>query len=389
MPWIDPIWTFLALAGAAIWLIILALPWQPWRTRERLEARAATEGKDLGAVTVLIPARNEAETIGRTLQALGRQGPNLQVIVVDDQSDDGTVEAARAAAPAGCDLEVVAGGPLPPGWAGKLWALEQGRAKVETPLVLLLDADIELAPGMLPTLVEVKVAKGADFLSLMAELRMASVWERLLMPAFVYFFKLLYPFHLSNGRTRFVAAAAGGCILTERATLDAIGGFTALKDAVIDDCALARLVKARGGRTWIGLSRSVLSMRRYETLDAIWQMVARSAYTQLNYSPLLLLGCTVVLLVACWLPLIAVVGAPVIAAKLIGALGLCAMILGYAPTLAYYRRSLAWALTMPLIGTLYLAMTWGSALRYWQGRRTQWKGRIYSRDLDARDVTTD
>lgn len=386
MPWIDPVWTFVAAAGAAIWLIILLLPWQPWRTRERLDARADAEGADLGNVTVLIPARNEAETIGQTLTALGRQGPSLRIIVVDDQSDDGTAEAARGAAPAGCNLQIVPGAPLPAGWAGKLWALEQGRLRVETPLVLLLDADIAPAPGLIPTLTEAKAQRNVAFLSLMAELRMASLWERLLMPAFVYFFRLLYPFHLSNGRTRLVAAAAGGCILTERALLEEVGGFGALKDAVIDDCALARAVKARGKRTWIGLSHSVVSLRRYDTLGAIWQMVARSAYTQLRYSLALLLLCTLVFTLACWLPVVVLVAAPVVGAKLIAAAGLVFMIVGYAPTLGYYRRTLAWALAMPLIGTLYLAMTWSSAIRYWRGRRTQWKGRIYGRDLDVRDA---
>lgn len=384
----DPLWSSLALAGAVVWLGILALPWQPWRTRERLEAGAKTIEMDLSGVTVLIPARDEAEVIGQTLAALGRQGPGLRIVLVDDRSGDGTAAAARLAAPAGCHLEIVAGAPLARGWAGKLWALEQGLRRVKTPLVLLLDADIELAPGLVPSLLAAKQEKGVALLSLMVELRMRGFWEALLMPAFVYFFKLLYPFRLANAKTRWVAAAAGGCILLEREALAEIGGFAALKGAIIDDCALARRVKASGRRTWIGLSHSAKSLRVYGGLGAVWQMVARSAYTQLRYSLALLLLCTLIFVVACWLPLLVLAVAPMLGAKLIAAAALAAMIAGYLPTLFYYRRSPLWALAMPAIGTLYLAMTWGSAIAFWRGRRTQWKGRTYTKDLDSSDATT-
>ncbi len=175
-----------------MWLGILILPWQPWRIRERFDAKDwAAEIPDLGEVTVVIPARNESQFIGDALAALGQQGTGLTIILIDDRSEDGTAEVARRAVPENCYLEIIDGTPLPPGWAGKMWAMEQGLQQVKTPLVLLLDADIELAPGALPALIAAKQAKGVAFLSLMVALDMRGFWQALLMPAFVYFFKLL------------------------------------------------------------------------------------------------------------------------------------------------------------------------------------------------------
>ena len=382
MPLFDPTWTILAAAGAAIWLAILLLPWQPWRVRENLDAdpSLAHGEADLSDVTVLIPARNEADVICKTIAALAEQGTGLSVIVTDDQSDDGTADAARgAAAGTGLSLVVVEGGPLPEGWAGKMWALEQARGRVTTPLILLLDADIELAPGTLATLKMCRLREGTRFLSLMARLRMENGWEKLLMPAFVFFFKLLYPFHLSNNQHPMVAAAAGGCVLTDADLLEKVGGFGAIRDAIIDDCALAREARRAGGRTWVGLTHSVLSTRPYGGLGSVWNMVARSAFTQLRYSALLLLLCTLVFALACWMPVVSIFAAPDLVAKAIGGLTIVAMMGVYGPTLAYYGRAPLWAATMPVIGSLYLAMTWSSALRYWAGARSQWKGRIYSR----------
>jgi hopene-associated glycosyltransferase HpnB len=363
-----------AWAGAALWLSILFVPWRPWSTREALEAPAAPDATaDLSDVTVLIPARDEAAVIGRTLAALRHQGNGLRVIVIDDQSGDDTAARAR-----GSDLDaltVLAGTPPPDGWNGKLWALEQGRARVATPLILLLDADIELAPGMIAALRAKRADGDRAMVSLMAALRMTGFWERLLMPAFVYFFKLLYPFRLANGRAPWMAAAAGGCILIESRALDAIGGFTALRGALIDDCALARRVKGSGRRIWIGLSHGARSHRRYETLGAIWNMVARTAYTQLLYSPALLLLCTALMAVLFWAPVASLV-AP--GTGFAAPLALGAMAASYLPVLLYYRRSPVWALALPVIGTLFLAMTWTSALRHWRGEGARWKGRRYT-----------
>ena len=384
MVWFDSLWTYLAAVGALVWLSILIQPWQSWRTRERFQVPDGSPADDeLSTVTVLIPARDEARYIGDTLVALGRQGRGLAIILIDDGSEDGTAEAARRAAPENCSLEILSGAKLPPGWAGKMWALEQGRERLKTPLVLLLDADIELVPGALPALMAAREEKGVAFLSLMVALDMRGLWQALLMPAFVYFFKLLYPFRLSNGPGRLIAAAAGGCILTERDVLSGIGGFGAIKGAIIDDCSLARAVTRHGARTWIGLTHSARSLRPYDGLGEIWRMVARSAYTQLRHSFFLLLLCTLVFALACGLPPLILIAVPVPGAKLIAAAALLFMAVGYLPTLAYYRMPRLLAALMPLIGLIYLAMTWSSAVDHWRGRRSLWKGRVYSRDLNS------
>lgn len=369
--------TMLVLAGTALalWLAVLLVPWQPWRMRETLEPAehfAQSTGAD---ISVLIPARNEADTLVRTLPALAGQGDGLTLIVVDDESTDGTRECvARMNLPG---LRLIDGKPLPAGWSGKLWALEQARLVATTPLVLLLDADIELAPGMLAALRQPLDDAQRDLVSVMARLRMQSFWERLLLPAFVYFFKLIYPFALSNRLGTPIAAAAGGCVLVRRDLLDRIGGFGALRAAIIDDCTLARCVKRAGGRTWTGVTRGAVSLRAYDTLQPIWDMVARTAYTQLRYSPLLLLVCTALLVIAYVAPVLALCGSDPWA-TFAGLLACLAMAVGYVPTLRYYRLSPLWALALPIIATLYLAMTWSSALRYWRGERSRWKGRRYS-----------
>ena len=384
MLWLDSLWTYLAGASALVWLSILIQPWQPWRTRERFAVPEKDAlSSDLSTVTVLIPARNEGRFIGDTLTALGRQGIGLTIIMIDDGSEDGTAEVARRAAPEDCHLEIISGAALPPGWAGKVWALEQGRERLTTPLVLLLDADIQLAPGALPALLAARQEKGVAFLSLMVALDMRGFWQALLMPAFVYFFKLLYPFHLSNGPGRLISAAAGGCILIDRDVLSEIGGFKSIKDAIIDDCSLACAVARHGVRTWIGLTHSARSLRPYNGLSEIWRMVARSAYTQLRHSFVLLLLCTLVFTLACGLPAFILFAIPVLGAKLIAAAALLLMVAGYLPTLTYYRMPRLLALTMPLVGLIYLAMTWSSAIDHWRGHRSLWKGRVYSRDLKS------
>jgi hopene-associated glycosyltransferase HpnB len=367
---------YLALISALIWIVTLLLPWRPWSVREQLDGRAGGSEPDLGDVTVLIPARNEAETIGRTLAGVVAQGSGLTIVLVDDQSTDATGEEARKAA--GERVRIVSGEPLPSGWSGKLWALEQGRRHITTPLTLLIDADIELKPGILVALRDLMKQSGRQFVSLMAELRMQSFWERLLMPAFVYFFKLLYPFGLSNSRWPFVAAAAGGCILVETRVLEEIGGFKALRGELIDDCALARRVKSGGCGTWIGLTHSVRSIRSYNDLGSIADMVARTAFTQLRYSVFLLMVCTAALLLAFWAPVFVFVFGDILN-KFLSIIAFLAMILCYAPTLRYYSISLWWALTLPATGAIYLGMTWMSAIRYWRGKRSQWKGRVYSK----------
>jgi len=199
------------------------------------------------------------------------------------------------------------------------------------------------------------------------------------VPAFVYFFKMLYPFRLSNSDFLGVAAAAGGCILLETRLIEEIGGFKAIRSELIDDCALAKRVKSLGYRTWIGLTHSVRSLRPYEDLAGIWSMVTRTAFCQLRYSPWVLAGTTAIMMMVFWLP-VAGLFFPVASAKVMSACALAALILTYLPTLKFYERSRGWAVTLPLIATLYLAMTWSSALHFWVGAGLRWKGRFYPRD---------
>lgn len=372
----EMIITLFAISGAMTWLTMLLLPWRPWSTREVLDASSLSADEDLSDVTVLIPARNEAHMLQTTLPALYKQGSGLHIIIIDDQSTDGTSRVALGVGDE--NLLVVPGKPLPDGWSGKLWALEQGRSHLSTPLALLLDADIEPLPGIIAELRKSMRQKNVHLISLMAVLRMETFWERLLMPAFVYFFKLLYPFHLSNSPSSKVAAAAGGCILLETRVLDEIGGFNSLRGELIDDCALAKRVQSKGYQTWMGLSHSVRSLRPYNNMRAIWNMVARTAFTQLRYSILLLILCTMIMLISFVMPGIGLLLSP-LSVKLLAVFCLASMMLTYLPTLKFYRMSAWWALAMPLIGSLYLAMTWTSAINYWRGRTSQWKGRTYTR----------
>jgi hopene-associated glycosyltransferase HpnB len=314
-------------------------------------------------VTALVPARDEAPTVARTVGALMAQGVG-RVVVIDDGSSDDTAHLAQQAG-----AEIISGEPLPAGWVGKLWALEQGRRTVSTPLTLLVDADIELAPGAVSALRQ-RQGEGFALVSLMAVLEMESAWEKLLIPAFVYFFKLLYPFRLSNSRSKIVAAAAGGCVLIETARLE----FASFRNAIIDDCALARSVKRGGGRTWLGLTHSAISRRTMHGLKPIWSMVARSAFAQLQYSTLLLLGCIAMLVLAFWVPVLGVLDPHT---RWTACAALATMMATYIPVLRFYGRSPAWALALPLAGTLYLAMTITSAIRGWRGVRSRWKGRDY------------
>lgn len=365
------IWMLLAIFAFLLWLGLILAPWQPWRVRECLEA-TVTENAFLEDITVLIPARNEASVIGQTLKNLRQQGEGFRIIVIDDNSTDDTAAIARQEG-----AETLPAGPLAAGWAGKLWALEQGRKSTHTPLILLLDADIALQPGTLAAMARKLQGEKLQLVSLMAWLRMVSPWERLLMPAFIFFFKLLYPFRLANSSWNRFAAAAGGCILVEASSLERIGGFASLREALIDDCTLASRIKGTGGRTWIGLTHAAKSLRTYDSLDEIWNMVARSAFTQLRYSTGLLLLCSVLMGFAFGLPLASLAGSPTV--RLFGLLALITMMASYLPTLRYYRRSAWWCLTLPIIAGFFLAMTWSSAIRYWRGERSRWKDRVYQR----------
>jgi hopene-associated glycosyltransferase HpnB len=364
-----------SLSGLAIWLAILLLPWRPWGTRESLDADPQLRA-DLTDISVLIPARNEEGTIADTLQALTAQGQGLKVILIDDESNDNTVSIAENSNIP--NLQIVRGTSLPQGWSGKLWALEQGRQHVDTGFILLLDADISLVPGTITALVHKQQTGDLQLVSLMAFLRMSGFWEKLLMPAFIYFFKLLYPFRLSNSQKWPVAAAAGGCILIQKSALDGIGGFSAIREALIDDCSLAKKIKDRGGKIWTGLTHSAISKRPYNTLGTIWNMVARTAFTQLHYSLVLLCLCTFIMILAFAVPLVGLCLAGS-TTKFIALMTLLMMSASYLPSLRYYAIPAYWCLCLPVIGILFLLMTWTSAIRYYAGSGANWKDRNYHR----------
>lgn len=365
---------WLLVFSALLWVCVLFLPWRPYSVRESLEADAAGR-ETLADVVALVPARNEAERIGRTLTALSGQGPDLKIVVVDDQSTDGTIKVVRDRALP--NVVVIQGEPLPAGWSGKVWAQAQGERELDRPFTLLLDADVELAPGLLTALKRKMREEHAGLVSLMVELPMRGFWDRILIPSFVYFFKLLYPFALANAPGSRIAAAAGGCILMDTDRLRHIGGFAGLRGELIDDCALARRIKDNGARIWVGLTRSARGIRSYSGLSGIWNMVARTAFTQLRYSVALLFACTLLMGLVFVAPPAGLLleGGATAAWALIA---LVAMTLSYFPTIRYYRLHPVWALGLPLAGVLFLAMTWTSAFRHWWGDGAIWHGRAYN-----------
>jgi hopene-associated glycosyltransferase HpnB len=434
---------FAVVAGVAAlaWLwLVLARGWF-WRTDLRLPAGAAPPRWP--AVAVVVPARDEAAVLPASLPGLLAQdypGP-VRLLLVDDGSTDGTGEIARrlAAAEPGADpvgvdradvdrsgvdrsgvdrsgvdrvgpdrvgpdrvgavgldaedrsdadrvgaagrvpLTVLSPGPPPAGWAGKLWALRAGVAAAgDVDLLLFTDADIAHPPGSLTALV--RAADGLDLVSLLARLRTETGWERLLIPAFGYFFAMLYPPRWSNRPGARTAAAAGGCVLVRPPALRAAGGIEAIRGALIDDVALARAVKRAGGRTWLGLADDVHSVRPYPRLADLWHMVARSAYTQLRHSPPLLLGTVLGLALLFGVPVAATAAgavsgsAPLLAA---GLAGWALMAASYLPTLRYHRLPPGGAALLPAAAGLYLAMTVDSARRHHTGTGAAWKGRAY------------
>jgi hopene-associated glycosyltransferase HpnB len=363
-----------SLAAFLAWGWLLLFRGNFWTADQRLNG-GGPDREFWPDVVAVIPARDEAPTVGVTVASLLNQDyPGLvRVVVVDDGSTDGTAEAA------GSDprLTVVAGQPLEPGWTGKLWAMNQGLAKAaevapEARYVLFTDADIEHDPGNLRRLVDKAEWESLDLVSLMVRLRCESFWERLLIPAFVFFFQKLYPFRWVNDPDSRTAGAAGGCMLVRLLALREAGGLGPIRDRVIDDCALGALLK-KEGPIWLGLARDgTRSLRAYEGLGEIWRMVARTAFVQLDHSPFKLLG-TLVGMTFLYLlpPASAFLGHPTgVAAWLL-------MALAYWPTLRLYERPAWEGLLLPLAGLLYTLMTLDSARRHWLGRGGAWKGRSY------------
>ena len=393
-----PILAAVCILAAITWVYLLAGHGGYWRTGQRLPY-AAADPAAWPSVAAVVPARNEAAVLPGTLPTLlGQDYPGtFSVVLVDDDSSDGTASVARSLSQEiGPErLRLVAGRPTPAGWAGKVWAMQQGvLAAGDARYVLFTDADIGYAPGTVAALVRAAEADDRGLVSQMALLRAATFWERLLVPAFVYFFAQLYPFQRVNKPGARTAAAAGGCMLVRREALEAAGGLDRIRGARIDDVALGRLLKSPPDpvRCWLGLTTSVVSRRPYPRLAGLWDMIARSAYTQLRYSPAALAGTLAGLLWLYALPPAAAlgglawlamkgegeVGGGCVAAAWLAAAGLAGwaiMAVSYVPILRLYRLSPLRAPCLPLVAMLYAAMTTDSARRYHLGRGGQWKGR--------------
>jgi len=382
----------LSVLSLVIWIYLIAFRGEFWRARERLDGSPGNLD-DWPAVAALVPARNEAEVLRQSLSTLLQQDyPGaFHVILIDDHSDDGTADIARrTAADLGQAerLTVIQSDPLPPGWAGKVWALSEGfRHAPETvphyKYLLLTDADIAHDAMNLRRLVAKARGEDLDLVSQMVVLVSEGFWARLLIPAFVLFFQKLYPFAWVNDPADKTAAAAGGCVLLDRRAIERIGGFQGLHDALIDDCTLAALIKREGreggGRLWLGLTTAAESLRPYHGLQGIWRMVARSAYTQLRRSPVLLAGTLIGMAVIYWMPPIAVLygsifGVPAI--TVLGALALCLMLIAFFPILRLYKQPISLTPLLPLAGLMYSLMTLDSAVAHWCGRGGAWKGRV-------------
>ncbi|GAA4930144.1 glycosyltransferase [Streptomyces coeruleoprunus] len=385
---------WIALGSCTIWAWLLLGQGFFWRTDQRLPRRAA-EPDRWPSVAVVVPARDEAEVLPVSLPSLlGQDYPGAaEVFLVDDGSDDGTGDLARqlAARHGGLPLTVTSPGPPEPGWTGKLWALRHGiglaraRAGGAPDFLLLTDADIAHAPDSLRTLVAA-TANDLDLVSQMARLRVAGAWERLIVPAFVYFFCQLYPFRWINREGARTTAAAGGCVLLRTAVAERAGVPDAVRGAVIDDVSLARAVRRCGGRIWLGLAERVDSVRPYPRLGDLWRMVSRCAYAQLRHSVLLLAGTVAGLCLVYLAPpvclAVGLFGGDAVAAWAGGA-AWAVMAGTYAPMLRYYRQPLWWAPLLPVTAVLYLLMTVDSAVQHHRGRGAAWKGRTYPRPQTA------
>jgi hopene-associated glycosyltransferase HpnB len=364
---------FLAAVSLAIWVYLLAGHGRFWQAGPSLPPSIPLA--PVPSVTVVVPARDEVGTVGRCLRSLLAQDypGDFHVVLVDDGSQDGTGEVAAGFSDP--RLTVIAGRERPVGWSGKLWALSQGIAAADGDMLLLTDADIEHQPQHLATLVAKAQTGNLDVVSEMVALNCESLAERALVPAFVFFFALLYPFALVNDAGSRVAAAAGGTVLIRASALRRIGGIAAMRGALIDDVTLAGLVK-RDGRIWLGHSQLAASIRPYPAAGDIWRMIARTAFVQLRFSTLMLVG-TVLGMVLVWLvpPAAALFGHG--AARWAGVLGWLAICVSYLPTLRRFRLSPLWAPFLPLVALFYTAATVGSAVDHWRGRGVVWKRRSY------------
>ncbi|MBY8341452.1 glycosyltransferase [Streptomyces spinosirectus] len=377
----------IAAVSLAAWLWLLLCQGFFWRTDVRLPHRQ--DPAVWPPVCVVVPARDEAEVLPASLPSLLAQKypGRAEIFLVDDGSSDGTGALALELADrhGGLPLTVGSPGEPPPGWTGKLWAVRHGIALArarEPEYLLLTDADIAHEPDSLRELVAAARTGGFDVVSQMARLRVESPWERLVVPAFVYFFAQLYPFRRIGAKGTRTAAAAGGCVLLRTEAAERARIPDAIRHAVIDDVALARAVKGSGGRIWLGLAERVDSVRPYPRLHDLWRMVSRSAYAQLRHNPLVLLGTVLGLALVYLVPpvtLIAGLATGEAAAALLGGLAWLVMTGTYIPMLRYYTQPLWLAPLLPFTAFLYLLMTVDSAVQHYRGRGAAWKGRTYAR----------
>jgi len=373
----------LAVVSLLIWIVLTFLRgafWQVLAFNDDISKQELLE-KWPGVATI-VPARNEADTIARTVESLAKQDypGELRVVIVDDHSEDGTGKVALVAAErAGASERVLIlrGAALENGWTGKLLAMQQGvesSVAREAEYFWFTDADIEHAPDTLRRVEQRAERDKLDLVSLMALSQVNSFPERLLIPPFLYFFLKLYPPGWTASRKRKTAGAAGGCILLRRAALERIGGLGAIRAEVIDDCTLAKAVKRSGGGTWLGLTRKSVSLRTYTTFTEIQDLIARTAFTQLGYSGLLLAGTLLGMLITYLMPVIFTFSARPVVCPL-GLAAWALMAVTYLPTVRFYRMSPLWAAALPAAAAFYTYATWVSAVRYWLGRGGQWKGR--------------
>jgi len=372
--------TFLSAIPLAIWVYLLVARGYFWRlTEDNLGPKRL---EDWPRVVAIVPARNEALTISQAVSSLAKQNypGEFSIIVVDDHSEDGTAALAQQAANefgASQRVKIHVASPLAPGWTGKLWALNEGTqsaANYSAEFFWFTDADIEHAPDTLRRLVSRAEKESLDLVSLMVLLQAKTLPERLLIPPFLYFFLMLYPPRWIADPNASTAGAAGGCILLRRNVLAPIGGMASIRGEVIDDCALARAVKRRGGNIWMGLTRASVSLRSYGTFAEIRDLIARTAFTQLHYSFLLLIVTLIGLFATYLLPWIAFfsVDDP---GWLLASTAISIMTATYGATVRFYGLPWLWALTLPFAAVFYGYATFLSALRYWLGRGGQWKGR--------------
>ncbi len=367
------IFAAITFVSFAVWLVLLFGRGWFWRAKERDDTPVPMLSQ-WPPVAAVVPARNEADMIAASLGSLLQQdypGP-FRVILVDDQSTDGT--AAIALGLNDARLEVLSGAPHPSGWTGKLFAVSQGMtaAGPQPDYLWLTDADIAHSPDNLRHLVARAETRQLVLVSLMARLHCTSFAERFLIPAFVFFFDMLYPFAWVNDSRKRMAAAAGGCMLVRRVALERVGGIDAIRSEIIDDCALGRLLKAQGP-IWLGLTDRAVSLRPYPHIGDIRAMVARSAYAQLDYSPAILLGTVLGMLLLYVVPLAGVVLGGMSA--ILGTLAWAIMTIAFQPMLHFYHRSPFWGLALPVIGLFYAGFTIDSAVQHWRGRGGMWKGR--------------